>query len=107
MASFEQLPGTLSVACVAGDELSVPVDFSISLAGYTVAASVVSLVDAREVVQPIVSVTNETAGIVAVSLTETATASITPGSYRWRLTWTSDADAERTALAGIFEVKAR
>ena len=44
MASYDQTPGTLNLAFNRGDDFSALVDFSIGMTGYTVSASMTSLV---------------------------------------------------------------
>ena len=52
------------------------------------------------------SVTNTATGIVAVSLTDTQTASLAAGTYGWRLDWIAPGGVQRTALQGVVEVVA-
>lgn len=104
MATYEQLPGNLGLAFRRGDELGTTIDFDTSLSGYTVTSNIVSLVTGN-VVQPItVALSNATAGVVAISLTETQTAALPVGTYGWRLEWDAPGSVRRTALQGTCEV---
>lgn len=104
MASVGTLPGTLNIAVKAGDELSQLVDFSISLTGYTFSTEVVSAITYEPVGTMTVSAVNLASGQVNLSMSETATAAIPPGSYLWRLIWTAPGTVRRTALEGVLEV---
>jgi len=44
------------------------------------------------------------AAVVAVSLTDTQTASLAAGTYGWRLDWIAPGGVQRTALQGVVEV---
>lgn len=107
MPTYEQLPGSLGLSLRKGDELGTTVDFTpTNLTGYTVTSDIISLVTGA-VVQPItVAVTNATAGIVNISLTETQTGALPVGTLGWRLEWLAPGDVKRTALSGMVEVKA-
>ena len=103
MPSYDQTPGTLSVSLNRGDDLSVLIDLSISLVGYTVTASVTSLVTGSEVVPFTVTTVNAATGQVNISLTDTQTAALARGTYGWNMKWTEN-NATRTALTGFVEV---
>lgn len=103
MASYDQTPGTLNLALNGGDDFSVLIDLSISLTGYTVAASLTSVVTGAEVVPFTVAVVSAANGQVNISLTDTQTASLARGTYGWKLVWTEN-NATRTALTGFCEV---
>lgn len=104
MATVGTLPGSLNIAVKAGDELSQLLDFSISLTGYTFEAEVVSAITYEEIAAPTISAVNLATGQINISMSETVTASIPPGSYLWRLIWTAPGSARRTALEGVLEV---
>jgi hypothetical protein len=103
MASYDQTPGTLNLSFKRGDDVSALVDFSISLASYTVTAGITSLVSGAEVQPLTVSFVSATAGTVNVSLTDTQTAALARGTYGWQMKWTEN-NATRTALTGFVEV---
>ena len=104
MPSYNQTPGSLNLAFNRGDDFSALVDFSISLAAYTVTSGITSLVTGNEV-QPltVAIVGGATAGQVNVSLTDTQTAALARGTYGWHLKWT-EGQGTRTALSGYVEV---
>lgn len=103
MASYDQTPGTLNLSFKRGDDVSALVDFSISLASYTVTAGITSLVSGAEVQPLTVSFVSATAGQVNVSLTDTQTAALARGTYGWTMRWVEN-NATRTALTGYVEV---
>lgn len=103
MPSYDQTPGTLNLAFVRGDDFSTLVDFSISMVGYTVTASMHSLVSGGEVVQFTTNVTSAANGQVNISLTDTQTTALARGTYGWSMKWTEN-NATRTALTGFVEV---
>jgi hypothetical protein len=103
MASYDQTPGTLNLSFKRSDDFSAMVDFSISLASYTVTAGITSLVSGAEVQPLTVSFVSATAGTVNVSLTDTQTAALARGTYGWQMRWVEN-NATRTALTGFVEV---
>ena len=105
MSTYTQLPGSLGLSFRRGDELGTSIDFTpTDLTGYTVTSDIVSLVTGS-VVQPVtVAISNATAGVVAISLTETQTAALPVGTYGWRLEWHAPGSVRRTALQGTCEV---
>jgi hypothetical protein len=104
MSTYSQLPGQLNLAFRAGDQLGTTIDFDIQLTGHTVSSQIVSLVTGTAVASITASVSNPEAGVVSIAMSETATASLTPGTYRWLLTWDAPGDVRRTALNGFCEV---
>lgn len=117
---FEQLPGTLDVEFVAGDEVTMAVDVDISIVGYSLEAPVYVVSTAAtglggtgsaEVVGDTVTdwtitVTDAAAGTIALGLSETQTAALsTSTTYRWFLRWVDTTGYTRTVLSGT--VKAR
>jgi hypothetical protein len=103
MAEYVQIPGTLNLAFRKGDDFSVTVDFSIALDGYTVEALMHSVVGGQLVQAFTTTITNSATGIVSVSLTDTQTAALASGTYRWIMTGTASG-VTRTYLAGYVEV---
>jgi len=103
MATVQQLPGRLDLAFRRGDDFGTLVDFSVSLAGHTFAAVIVSAVTGATVATPTVTAVDLSAGQLNVSLTDVQTSSLAAGTYKWRLTWTSGSTT-RTALEGYVEV---
>lgn len=108
MATYSADAGALHISLHQGDELGTLIDFNpTNLTGYTVASSVVSLACNQTVASITTTVVTPTAGIVNLSLTETQTAAMPVGTYRWNLYWDAPGSVRRTALGGTFEVKQR
>jgi hypothetical protein len=103
MPSYDQTPGTLNLSFVRGDDFSSLIDFSITMTGYQVAASMYSLVSGADVQAFTVTAANAANGQFNISLTDTQTAALARGTYGWRMTWVENA-ATRTALTGFVEV---
>lgn len=106
MALATQLPGIASVSFVRGDDWGATFDFDIATTSYTWAASILSVVNDSVIVTPTVTVINAALGQVSVSLSDTQTALIAPGTYRLRLTATAPGGVIRRASEGLVEVKA-
>lgn len=104
MSTYEQLPGTLGLSFRRGDSVSTEIDFSpISLTGYTMTASVLSLVSGAQVVAMSTAFTSAVDGKVNISLTDEQTAALPVGTYQWEMT--GDASGtRRTYLTGFVEV---
>jgi hypothetical protein len=97
----------MNLAYKRANDFSTLIDFDgTTLVGYTVTASMVSLVTGSSVQAFTTSVTDAAAGQVNVSLTDTQTAALPAGTYGWRLDWTAPGDIQRTALQGTVEVYA-
>lgn len=108
MATYSADAGKLNLSLHQGDELGTVIDFTpTDLTGYTVTSSVVSLACNQTVAAMTTSVVTPTAGIVNLSMTETQTAALPVGTYRWSLYWDAPGSVRRTALGGTFEVKQR
>jgi hypothetical protein len=76
----------------------------IDLTGYEIAA-VVTLWGKREVVATFaVTIIDAKQGTVFIELTETQTAAMPAGSYRWRLSWTDPKSYARAVVRGVLEV---
>lgn len=106
-STYTQLPGAMNHAFKRGNDFAAVIDFDpLSLVGYTVTASVTSLVTGATVVPFTTTVVDAAAGQVNVSLTDTQTAALPAGTYGWRLDWTAPGGVERTALQGVVEVYA-
>ncbi len=103
MATYDALPGSLNLQIVRGDDVSIALDTSLNMSGYTVTSSITSLVTGNEVVPFTVAFTSATAGQVNVSLTDAQTLALARGTYGWNLKWT-EGTATRTGLSGYVEV---
>lgn len=119
MATFSVLPGDLDLVFVAGDEVSLALDFDRDLTGYTLSTAVyvaqqtvpltggvTQPTTGATVFQPTISVVSSTAGTITVGFSETQTASLSPvGTYRWYLRWVASG-VTRTVVAGTVTVRA-
>jgi hypothetical protein len=105
MALATQLPGSGSVSFVRGDDWGATFDFDIDTTGYSWSASILSVVTDAVIVSPAVAVISAASGQVSVSLSDTQTALLAPGTYRLRLRATAPGDSIRRASEGLVEVK--
>jgi len=105
MPTYEQLPGSLSLAFRAGDDVATVVDFSIPLTGYSVLATLHSVVTDQQIMSFTTVITDANAGQVSVSLTDSQTAALAVGTYRWRMVATQGT-VTRTYIQGLVEVTA-
>jgi hypothetical protein len=105
MPIYDQRPGRLGLAFRGGDEVSTQIDFDgVSLVGYTVTSSLVSLVTGG-VVQPVTTTLSDAAaGVVNISLTEAQTAALPAGTYGFVLQWNAPGDVLRTVYEDYAEV---
>lgn len=94
----------MNLAFRRGDEFGATVDFDIALTSYSVTAAITSVVTGDTVQEITATVSNESAGVVSLSLTEAQTLSLAAGTYGWRLEWVAPGDVKRTALQGFVEV---
>lgn len=113
---FTQLPGTLDVEIVVGDEVSMSVDFGDrDITGYTLEAPIyvsqffaagvggsAAAVGRGETVDNwAIAVTDAANGTIALGLTEQQTQGLDVGaSYRWFLRWADTSGYTRTVLSG-------
>ena len=114
MPTYSQLPGSLDLSLIAGDEFTFSAVFDLNLTGYTVTASVVNAETDAVLATPQLSITYGASSTVAVTLTEAQTTAIYAGSepiggaptirVRWHLRWMSAAGYTRTALSGLAKV---
>lgn len=103
MASFTQLPGSLDLAFVKGDEISFAMDFAADLTDYDLEAAVYNSASAQTpVVAPItIDVIDIEAGTMTLSLTETQTDALgANGRYRWYFRWITPGGVTRTVVSG-------
>jgi hypothetical protein len=103
MSSYNQIPGTLNLSFVRGDDFATPVDFSIVMTGYTVTASMFSCVSGNEVQAFTVTAISAGSGQYSISLTDSQTAALAKGTYTWAMKWV-EGTLTRTALSGFVEV---
>lgn len=97
----------MSLALKRANDFATEIDFDgVALSGYTVTATVTSLVTGSSVASFATTVTDAAAGKVSIGLTDTQTAALAAGTYGWQLDWTAPGGVQRTALAGTVEVVA-
>lgn len=115
MATFTQLPATLDVTFVVGDEVNIGLDFTNDLTFYTfqnaiyVSGNIATGGGGSGFVNSVgstvtsfaISPTDLAAGKIGIGLTETQTAALSPANkYRWYLRWVSPGNVTRTVLSG-------
>lgn len=121
--TVSQLPGSLDLLFVAGDELNVAITLGQNVTGYTFTAgiypsstsvfsggSAVSTVYSRSGADAATFATTVSAastGTLTIGLSEAQTSGLTPGTaYRWYLTWVATGGITRTILSGNVTVSA-
>lgn len=102
MPTYDQLPATLNFRWTVGDDFAALLDFDISLVGYTATASVYSVITGAIVATFTTTITDAAAGKINVALSDSQTAAIGPGTFRWGLEWTAGA-VTRTAMEGFVD----
>jgi len=106
-STYTQLPGTMNLAFRRSNDFATAIDFDgTTLVGFSVSASITSLVTGAAVVPFTTSITDASAGQVNIALTDTQTAALAAGTYGWQLDWTAPGSIQRTALSGTVEVYA-
>lgn len=118
-STFSQLPGTLDIVFVKGDEVSIALDFDRDLNNYQITAPIyVTQVFASEgggvgtvtgvgqvATSFVVSPVSLTAGTLTINLSETQTNALLPTiAYRWYMRWVDPAQVTRTVLSGTLTV---
>lgn len=104
MATAPQLPGELSIALCRADDYSTLVDLSISIVGYTWSASIFSLSNGQTIAEPTITVVDDAAGKLNLSLTDAQAALLPPGTLGLQINWVAPGDARRRAFEGVCEV---
>ena len=107
MADFIQLPATLNISAVAGDDVQMVVTVTpatdcssvISIANMTFAAAFKT----SNLTYNATTSANSTTGKVTVTWSDSQTTAAGAGSYKWWMTFT-DSDITKTRLAGNFLV---
>jgi len=107
MATFAQLPGTLNIAVTRGDTVNVDIEFDISIVGYTISASLVSVVTGVVIGPLTVNVTSASSGLVTLSMTPSYTAGLAVGTYLWDFSWQEPGGDIRKVISGFVEVRDR
>jgi hypothetical protein len=117
--SFVQLPGTLDITFVQGDEVAIAIDVDRDLTGYTIETAIyvtavfaaggggtgfVTGVGATATTFAI-SETNLAAGQITLGLSEAQTTLLSPAiAYRWYMRWVDTGQVTRTVLSGTVTV---
>jgi hypothetical protein len=102
MADLQQVPGQLNITVTAIDDMSIALDFDISLTGYTFTAFVQTVTASTAITVTAVSLAN---GQITLSLTNTQLTTIGVGYHEWYLAW-NDGTNDRRVLAGNFTILA-
>ena len=101
--TFSITPGDLTLEVKRGNRFATVVDFDISLTGYTVTSTIVSVVSGSTVLPITVDASLFADGKVGLSLSDSQTSALAAGTYRWSLTW-NQGSSPRTALEGFLEI---
>jgi hypothetical protein len=89
------------------NDFATAIDFDgTTLVGFSVTASITSLVTGTTVIPFTTSITDASAGQVNIALSDTQTAALPAGTYGWQLDWVAPGSVQRTALSGTVEVYA-
>lgn len=119
MATFVQLPGSLDITFVQGDEIAIALDFDRDLTGYSIETSiyVTAVFAAGGGGTGFVTGVGETATTFAISendlsegqitlgLSEAQTSLLSPTiGYRWFMRWVDTGQVTRTVLSGTLTV---
>ena len=106
-STYSQLPGTMNLSFKRSNDFATAIDFDgTTLVGFSVTASITSLVTGASVVPFTTTVTDASAGQVNIALSDTQTAALPAGTYGWQLDWVAPGSVQRTALSGTVEVYA-
>lgn len=117
---FTQLPGTLDVEIVVGDEVAMSVDFDRDITGYTLEAPIygtevfargvggtgASVSVGEQVGVWTISIADAASGTVALGLSEEQTQGLDAGvNYRWYMRWVDTNGYTRTVLSGYLDAR--
>jgi hypothetical protein len=103
MATWSQLPATLDLALIRGDEVNFAVDFDVNLTGYTLEVAIYNsgTPAATVVATPTITTTSLANGQLGIGLTETQTGALAAGGrFRWYFRWVTPGGVTRTVLSG-------
>lgn len=81
MTTFQQVPGELNIELAVGDDLSLPLQFSTSLAGYTFSADMGGQT-------PAIDSSQAASGLIVLSLTYAQCTAINKRETDWWFKWT-------------------
>ena len=102
MADLQQIPGALNITVTAIDDMSIALDFDISLVGYTFTSFVQSASASTAIT---VTPVNLGSGQITLGLTNSQLTTIGVGYHEWYLAW-NDGATDRRILAGNFTILA-
>lgn len=120
MSSFKQLPGTLAIEFVQGDEVAIALDFDRDLTGFQIETKVyvnavyaaglggAGFVETVGATAAVFSISNNdlAAGQITIGLSEAQTALLSPSiAYRWYMRWVDTTLFTRTVLSGTVTVR--
>ena len=127
--AFVQTPADMSIEFVVGDELNVALAFSTGTSSSATATNLTGYTLEAKVFVPVfsnpdgsfsqgaytigataatfaITATSLSGGLVALSLTETQTAALSPAvGYRWYFRWTDTTGYTLTVLSGSFKAR--
>lgn len=100
-------PGALAIDIYQGDTFTLSLDFDIDLTGHTWLCQIRKSHDATAVVQAVtVTTVDAVNGLIRLSIANTDTATLAPGSYLWDLQSTDASGVVRTWVRGTALVTA-
>lgn len=103
MADITQVPGVLNITTTQGDDLSILLDFDITLTSYTFS----SKIKRADTLYTITVVnTDLSTGKITLTASNTLLETIPNGEYSWYLDWVTDASVNRRVLSGKFVLQA-
>lgn len=100
MTLYTQIPGSLDLSGVIGDDWSMALDWDIALTGYTWESAVVDSAG-TSVATITVTIDNAATGLMTLTIADTLTDTLNEKAYRWYLKQT-DEGYERIWIAGYF-----
>lgn len=120
MADFVQLPGTLNLRAVRGDEVNIVVNLQRDVTNHTFESYVYNATAiagqggvgslngvGTTVTAPTIGITDVGTGSMVIGLSEAQTTLLNPGeSYRWYLRWVAPGELTRTILSGSVVMEA-
>jgi hypothetical protein len=102
MPTYDQLPAALNLRWTVGDDFSALLDFDVAVTNYTAVAYVYSTTNGSTVATFTTTIPDAAAGKINIALSDTQTAALGPGTFRWGLSWTVGA-VTRTAMEGFVD----
>lgn len=100
MSEVTQIPGELDIRATTKDDLTVSLDFDISLIGYTFASRIINSSNGDDVVG-LVTNTDLANGQISLTFTKEQLTALPIGTHNWYLEWITGG-LSRRILAGDF-----